>query len=175
MRPTKDDIVHVYEFLQTAVLPIDTTLEKGPSALSEQLMECRRMQDRLSQYQLDVHRWYAAVKQAKRAAAAVARLSRSKGEADISKITADMELMELEGLHDDLVGLMASVSVTRQNLRSTDSDIRLAATLMGQQIQLGQVQPGTYKRPEPQERAPKPVSLEDETVDFQDLIGSRKL
>ncbi len=171
MRPTKDDIAHVYEFLQTAVLPIDTTLEKGPSALSDQLMECRRMQDRLSQYQLDVHRWFAAVKQAKRAAAAVVRLNRGN-EAGLQAVKDSADLMELEGLYDDLVGLMASVSVTRQNLRSTDSDIRLAATLMGQQIQLGQVQPGQYKKPTPPPQ--KPVALEEETVDFQDLIGSRQ-
>lgn len=143
---TPERLTEIYAYLSTATLTVDASTQRGPDYLQDQLQTCRRMQDAVVQIQIEVHRALAATKRGRRAARSLVALHKKHPES-VGYTAARDDLDQLEGAHDDLVGLMASVSVARGNLRATDSDIRLSATLMELQVRLGVIRPATADQP----------------------------
>jgi hypothetical protein len=129
-----DERNRIYERLQALQsVDIDHALERGKDYLVERLMDCRRRQDEVGQLAVRVKRALFAAKIARRAAWAAAKLSSRPGDL--------VTHQQAEDAYDEMKALEESVGVCRSTLRVTDSDIRLAATLLGMQIVLGQ--PGT--------------------------------
>lgn len=131
---TADERNTIYDRLQyLQSVDIDHALERGKDYLVERLMDCRRRQDEVGQLAVRVKRALFTAKIARRAAIAASKLSNRP---------SDLVLHQhAEDAYDEMKALEESVGVCRTTLRAADSDIRLAATLLGMQIVLGQ--PGT--------------------------------
>ena len=135
-----DEIAAVYQELGDATLRLDFQVERGPQYLLEQLQECRRKQDQISQLQVRIQRELAGVKRARRAARALVALNQRHPESAAFE-TAKADLEQAENQYDELTALRDAVAVARGTLRATDSDIRLSASLVDMQMKLGQVRP----------------------------------
>jgi len=125
-----EEIERVYTRLhELQSVDIDHALERGRDYLIERLMDCRRRQDEAGQIAVRVKRGVFVAKVARRNALAAYRLSKT--------LADDTVYREAENAWDEMRALEESVSVCRATLRAADSDIRLAAGLLGMQILLG--------------------------------------
>jgi hypothetical protein len=165
---TADDRDAIYERLQTLQdVDIDHAIERGKDYLIERLMDCRRRQDECGQLAVRVKRAMFAAKVARRRAKSAATLSKASSDDDVHR--------DAEDQYDEMKALEESVGVARATLRAADSDIRLAAGLLGMQIVLGQ--PGTPVASDvaapvvvtPSEAAP---SAEAAALTFDTLFGT---
>lgn len=112
---------------------IDHALERGRNYLMERLQECRQKTDEIGQIAVRVKQAIFKAKIARREAIALSRIKPAEDHARAR--------MDAEAEYDELKALEEAVNVCRSTLRSADSDIRLAGSLLGVQIGLGQFRP----------------------------------
>lgn len=130
---TEARMTEIYALLDKARVPLSPD-QQGPTELLEQLREVRRWQDAVITVSTEVMRETAGAKKAIRSYQAMLTVG-----------TADPRVRE--SLHDakdqldDLRSLEQAIRVCRNNLKTTESDIRLSSHLLDLQIKLGQVTP----------------------------------
>lgn len=124
---------------------IDHALERGRNYLMDRLQDCRQRTDEIGQITVRVKRALFEAKVARRNAKALARLDPKRAD----------DYQQAEDSYDELKAIEEACNVARGTLRAADSDIRLAGTLLGIQIGLGQFRPGdngTIPSPEEAQR-----------------------
>jgi hypothetical protein len=110
---------------------------RGATYLLEKLQDCRRHQDRLLTLTSEVERELATAKREARAWKTA--LSVAGASAQLPDLRKKWHAAQ-DGL-DDLRGLERSLNYARHNMKTTDSDIRLASGLVDLQFKIGEVRP----------------------------------
>lgn len=145
---TEQRISEIYQMLGEARVPLPPD-QQGPQVLLEKLREVRRWQDAVISLTTEVMRASAGAKKAIRALQGLV----SSGEANSIR-EYRRELTEAKDQLDDLRSLDQAIRVCRNNLKTTESDIRLCSHLLDLQIKLGEIQP--KEAPTPAPPAPSP-------------------
>jgi hypothetical protein len=129
---TEARITEIYAQMDQARVPLPPDLP-GPGELLEKLREVRRWQDAVISLTTEVMRESAGAKKTIRALQALL----TAGVAG----DARADLLEAKNRLDDLKGLDQALRVCRNNLKTTESDIRLSSHLIDLQMKLGEVRP----------------------------------
>lgn len=164
---TADERNALFERLITLQdVKIDHAIERGRDYLINRLQDCRQRTDEVGQITVRVKRALFEAKVARRNAKAVAKLDPKRAD----------DYQASEDSYDELKALEEACNVTRSTLRAADSDIRLAGTLLGIQIGLGQFRPGEDPAgsvPSPSDAVPVERSAPAPTHDSAgiDLVG----
>jgi hypothetical protein len=143
-------MTEIYRELETMRVPLDHSSIRGTTYLLEKLQECRRYQDRLLTLTSEVEQALAGAKRMVRATKAALSIAGLSAQAPHLRAQSH----EAQDALDDLRGLATSLNYARQNMKVTDSDIRLASGLVDLQFKLGEVRP-----PEPSLTAPTETTL----------------
>lgn len=136
----------IYAELDTMRVPMVLPANPLPHMLMGMLEQCRRFQDRVLDLSTEVEKEKSAARKAVRAAQAAVSLSGGSTASNPHK----EDLRRAQDTLDDVRALAEVLSVTRANLKVTDSDIRLGAQLIDQQMRLGNVRPPAPTAPSPQ-------------------------
>lgn len=161
---TKDRQTEIYKELETMRVPLDHSSIRGTTYLLERLQECRRYQDRLLTLTSEVEQALAGAKRLVRATKAALSIAGLSAQAPSLRASSH----EAQDTLDDLRGLERSLNYARQNMKTTDSDIRLASGLVDLQFKLGEVRP-----PEPTvETTPQPATQTLTEIPLPDVTTS---
>lgn len=163
---TKDRQMEIYRELETMRVPLDHSSIRGTTYLLEKLQECRRYQDRLLTLTSEVEQALAGAKRLVRATKAALSIAGLSAQAPSLRASSH----EAQDTLDDLRGLERSLNYARQNMKTTDSDIRLASGLVDLQFKLGEVRP-----PEPTVEAtptPQPATQTVTEIPLPDVVTS---
>lgn len=128
-----DRIAAIYQTLEQARVPLPPD-QQGPGVLLEKLREVRRWQDAVIGLSTEVMRETAGTKKLIRALQVLATHAAPDGR-------AKQDLNDAKDRLDDLRSLEQAIRVCRNNLKTTESDIRLCSHLLDLQFKLGEIQP----------------------------------
>lgn len=147
---TPERMTEIYRELEGVKVPLDHSSVRGATYLLEKLQECRRHQDRLLTLTSEVERELAAAKREARA------WKTALSVAGVSAQVPDLRKRwhAAQDALDDLRGLERSLNYARHNMKTTDSDIRLASGLVDLQFKIGEVRPPEREDPPVIQTAP---------------------
>jgi hypothetical protein len=117
------------------VIDMDHAVERGPSYLLERLKQCRRQQDEVLTLSVEIKRATSKAKIASRMAKSAMAWTDQRDASRKQALKDEYETALSD--FDELRTLEEVAAISRMNLRTADSDIRLGAQLLEQQIKLG--------------------------------------
>lgn len=124
---------------------LDQTPELGLEYFKQRMFDCRRHNDLLTEWLIELNRDMSSARRSLRAAEVSKELARDSSQ---MKILRD-EVRELQGRVEDLRYLEVAIKVKQSNLKQIGSDIRLIVGIVQDGLRYGggEVQPGDKTAP----------------------------